>query len=31
MSGKIVITAANGGLFDAYKVFNIATAASANA
>jgi len=29
MSEKIAIIAANGGLFDAYKVFNIATAAAA--
>lgn len=29
MSGKTAIIAANGGLFDAYKVFNIATAAAA--
>ncbi|KNH19118.1 MAG: DsrE/DsrF/DrsH-like family protein [Priestia megaterium] len=30
MSSKVVIIAANGGLFDAYKVFNIATAAAAS-
>lgn len=30
MSNKVVIIAANGGLFDAYKVFNIATAAAAS-
>src|SRR5665647_1359050 len=29
MSKKVAIIAANGGLFDAYKVFNIATAAAA--
>jgi peroxiredoxin family protein len=29
MSRKVAIIAANGGLFDAYKVFNIATAAAA--
>lgn len=29
MSNKVAIIAANGGLFDAYKVFNIATAAAA--
>ncbi|WP_070120377.1 DsrE/DsrF/DrsH-like family protein [Bacillus marinisedimentorum] len=29
MSKKIAIIAANGGMFDAYKVFNIATAAAA--
>lgn len=29
MSGKVAIIASNGGLFDAYKVFNIATAAAA--
>lgn len=28
MSGKVAIIASNGGLFDAYKVFNIATAAA---
>lgn len=28
MSGKLAIIASNGGLFDAYKVFNIATAAA---
>ncbi len=27
MSTRVAIIAANGGLFDAYKVFNIATAA----
>ena len=27
MSNKVAIIAANGGMFDAYKVFNIATAA----
>ena len=30
MSEKVAIIAANGGLFDAYKVFNIATAAAAS-
>ena len=30
MSNKIAIIASNGGLFDAYKVFNIATAAAAS-
>ncbi|KLV28730.1 DsrE/DsrF/DrsH-like family protein [Priestia megaterium] len=30
MSTKVAIIAANGGLFDAYKVFNIATAAAAS-
>ncbi|AWI11498.1 hypothetical protein GCM10010978_31490 [Compostibacillus humi] len=30
MSKKVAIIAANGGLFDAYKVFNIATAAAAS-
>src|SRR5690606_13356171 len=30
MSEKIAIIAANGGMFDAYKVFNIATAAAAS-
>ena len=30
MSNKVAIIAANGGLFDAYKVFNIATAAAAS-
>lgn len=30
MSRKVAIIAANGGLFDAYKVFNIATAAAAS-
>ncbi|MGE1112513.1 DsrE/DsrF/DrsH-like family protein [Priestia megaterium] len=30
MSSKVAIIAANGGLFDAYKVFNIATAAVAS-
>ncbi|MFP7159673.1 DsrE/DsrF/DrsH-like family protein [Priestia aryabhattai] len=30
MSSKVAIIAANGGLFDAYKVFNIATAAAAS-
>ena len=29
MSGKLAIIASNGGLFDAYKVFNVATAAAA--
>jgi len=29
MSKKIAIIASNGGMFDAYKVFNIATAAAA--
>ncbi len=29
MSTKVAIIASNGGLFDAYKVFNIATAAAA--
>lgn len=29
MATKVAIIAANGGLFDAYKVFNIATAAAA--
>ena len=29
MSNKVAIIAGNGGLFDAYKVFNIATAAAA--
>ncbi|GKU79056.1 DsrE/DsrF/DrsH-like family protein [Paenibacillus sp. L3-i20] len=29
MSNKLAIIASNGGLFDAYKVFNIATAAAA--
>jgi peroxiredoxin family protein len=29
MSTKVAVIAANGGLFDAYKVFNIATAAAA--
>ncbi|MDR6884205.1 peroxiredoxin family protein [Bacillus sp. 3255] len=29
MSRKVAIIAANGGLFDVYKVFNIATAAAA--
>lgn len=29
MSKKVAIIASNGGLFDAYKVFNIATAAAA--
>jgi len=29
MSEKVAIIASNGGLFDAYKVFNIATAAAA--
>jgi peroxiredoxin family protein len=29
MSRKVAIIASNGGLFDAYKVFNIATAAAA--
>ena len=29
MSTKVAIIAANGGLFDAYKVFNIATASAA--
>ncbi|MWV43127.1 sulfur reduction protein DsrE [Paenibacillus sp. HJL G12] len=30
MATKVAIIAANGGLFDAYKVFNIATAAAAS-
>src|SRR5699024_3034176 len=30
MSEKVAIIAANGGMFDAYKVFNIATAAAAS-
>ena len=30
MAEKVAIIAANGGLFDAYKVFNIATAAAAS-
>ena len=30
MTKKVAIIAANGGLFDAYKVFNIATAAAAS-
>jgi len=30
MRNKVAIIAANGGLFDAYKVFNIATAAAAS-
>ncbi len=30
MSKRVAIIAANGGLFDAYKVFNIATAAAAS-
>lgn len=30
MSNKVAIIAANGSLFDAYKVFNIATAAAAS-
>lgn len=30
MSNKVAIIASNGGLFDAYKVFNIATAAAAS-
>lgn len=30
MSKKVAIIAANGGLFDAYKVFNVATAAAAS-
>ena len=30
MSNRVAIIAANGGLFDAYKVFNIATAAAAS-
>src|SRR5690606_2365768 len=30
MSNKVAIIAANGGMFDAYKVFNIATAAAAS-
>ncbi|HEX6922884.1 MAG TPA: DsrE/DsrF/DrsH-like family protein [Bacillales bacterium] len=30
MSKKVAIIAANGGLFDAYKVFNIATTAAAS-
>lgn len=29
MSTKVAIIASNGGLFDAYKVFNIATASAA--
>ncbi|RSK26233.1 sulfur reduction protein DsrE [Bacillus sp. HMF5848] len=29
MSNKVAIIASNGGLFDAYKIFNIATAAAA--
>ncbi len=29
MANKVAIVASNGGLFDAYKVFNIATAAAA--
>ncbi|MFV8828878.1 DsrE/DsrF/DrsH-like family protein [Alkalihalobacterium sp. APHAB7] len=29
MSGKLAIIASNGGLFDAYKVFNVANAAAA--
>lgn len=29
MNKKVAIIASNGGLFDAYKVFNIATAAAA--
>ncbi|MGB2992280.1 MAG: DsrE/DsrF/DrsH-like family protein, partial [Paenisporosarcina sp.] len=29
MTNKVAIIASNGGLFDAYKVFNIATAAAA--
>ncbi|MCE7793962.1 DsrE/DsrF/DrsH-like family protein [Salipaludibacillus sp. CUR1] len=29
MSNKVAIIAANGGLFDAYKVYNLATAAAA--
>jgi peroxiredoxin family protein len=29
MSNKLAIIASNGGLFDAYKVFNVATAAAA--
>ena len=28
MSKKVAILASNGGLFDAYKVFNLATAAA---
>lgn len=30
MSNKVAIIASNGGMFDAYKVFNIATAAAAS-
>ncbi|MEK4228040.1 DsrE/DsrF/DrsH-like family protein [Solibacillus sp. FSL H8-0538] len=30
MSNKVAIIASNGGVFDAYKVFNIATAAAAS-
>jgi peroxiredoxin family protein len=30
LSSKVAIIAANGGLFDAYKVFNMATAAAAS-
>jgi peroxiredoxin family protein len=30
MSNRVAIIASNGGLFDAYKVFNIATAAAAS-
>ncbi len=30
MGNKVAIIAANGGMFDAYKVFNIATAAAAS-
>lgn len=30
MSNKVAIISSNGGLFDAYKVFNIATAAAAS-
>lgn len=30
MTKKVAIIASNGGLFDAYKVFNIATAAAAS-
>lgn len=30
MSTRVAIIAANGGLFDAYKVFNIATAAASD-
>ncbi|UCZ53562.1 DsrE/DsrF/DrsH-like family protein [Bacillus shivajii] len=30
MSNKVAIIAANGGLFDAYKVYNLATAAAAS-